>query len=70
MRDAVLDTTAALVAEQGLRSVTMSRIAEVVTADELSSYCLHALSAAGGLASKAAVGRLVTVTLDGLRPSR
>ena len=29
VRDAVLDTTAALVAEEGLRSVTMSQIAEV-----------------------------------------
>jgi AcrR family transcriptional regulator len=29
VRDATLDTTAALVAEQGLRSVTMSRIAEL-----------------------------------------
>src|SRR6266581_2449916 len=28
VRDAILDTTAALVAERGLRSVTMSRIAE------------------------------------------
>jgi len=35
---------------------------------ELASYCLHALNAAGGLPSKAAVRRLVTVTLDGLRP--
>src|SRR5581483_8088737 len=29
VRDAILDTTAALVAEHGLRSVTMSQIAEV-----------------------------------------
>jgi AcrR family transcriptional regulator len=35
---------------------------------ELADYCLHALGAAGGLPSKAAVGRLVTVTLAGLRP--
>jgi AcrR family transcriptional regulator len=39
-----------------------------VTPDELAGFCLHALSAAGGLASKAAVRRLVEVTLDGLRP--
>ncbi|MDQ2993083.1 MAG: TetR/AcrR family transcriptional regulator [Candidatus Eremiobacteraeota bacterium] len=38
-----------------------------VAPDELASYCLHALSAAGTLASKAAVGRLVAVTLAGLR---
>jgi AcrR family transcriptional regulator len=34
---------------------------------ELASYCLHALAAAVGLPSKAAVRRLVTVTLAGLR---
>ncbi len=39
-----------------------------VAPDELASYCLHALTAAGDLSSKAAVRRLVTVTLDGLRP--
>lgn len=38
-----------------------------VTPDELASYCLHALAAAGGLPSEAAVGRLVAVTLAGLR---
>jgi AcrR family transcriptional regulator len=35
---------------------------------ELASYCLHALSAAGSLPSRAAVRRLVAVTLAGLRP--
>jgi len=40
-----------------------------VSADELASYCLHALTAASNLPSKAAVRRLVTVTLAGLRPS-
>jgi AcrR family transcriptional regulator len=39
-----------------------------VAPDELATYCLHALSAAGSLPSKAAVRRLVTVTLAGLRP--
>ena len=34
---------------------------------ELASYCLHALSAASNLPSKAAVRRLVVVTLAGLR---
>ena len=38
------------------------------SADELARYCLHALSAASGLPSKAAVERLVMVTLAGLRP--
>jgi len=37
-----------------------------VAPDELASYCLHALAAAGSLPSKAAVHRLVTVTLAGL----
>jgi AcrR family transcriptional regulator len=39
-----------------------------VAPDELASYCLHALAAAGSLPSKAAVRRLVTVILAGLRP--
>jgi AcrR family transcriptional regulator len=39
-----------------------------VAPDELASYCLHALAAARSLPSKAAVRRLVTVTLAGLRP--
>jgi len=38
-----------------------------VSADELAGYCLHALSAAGNLDSRAAVRRLVAVTLSGLR---
>jgi AcrR family transcriptional regulator len=41
-----------------------------VAPDELASYCLHALTAAANLPSKAAVRRLVTVTLAGLRPPR
>ena len=39
-----------------------------VAPDELASYCVHALAAAGSLPSKAAVRRLVTVTHAGLRP--
>jgi AcrR family transcriptional regulator len=38
-----------------------------VAPDELATYCLHALTAASSLPSKAAVRRLVTVTLAGLR---
>lgn len=37
-----------------------------VAPDELASYCLHALTAASSLPSKAAVRRLVTVILAGL----
>jgi len=39
-----------------------------VAPDELAAYCLHALAAASSLPSKAAVRRLVAVTLAGLRP--
>lgn len=41
---------------------------EDVPPDELASYCLHALAAASGLPTKAAVRRLVAVTLAGMRP--
>jgi AcrR family transcriptional regulator len=41
-----------------------------VAPDELASYCLHALAAASRLPSKAAVRRLVTITLAGLHPPR
>jgi AcrR family transcriptional regulator len=44
-------------------------IRDDVAPDELASYCLHALSAASSLPSKAAVIRLVKVTLAGLRAS-
>jgi hypothetical protein len=39
-----------------------------VTLDELATYSLHAIGAASGLPSKAAVRRLVAVTLAGWRP--
>src|SRR5262249_45910696 len=38
--------------------------------DELTGYCRHALAAAGSLPSEAAVRRLVTLTMAGLRPPR
>ena len=41
-----------------------------VAPDELAGYCLHALTAASGLRSKAAVRRLVMVTMAGLSPPR
>jgi AcrR family transcriptional regulator len=40
-----------------------------VAPEELASYCIHALRAASSLPSKAAVRRLVMVTLAGLRSS-
>jgi hypothetical protein len=39
-----------------------------VTPDELATYCEHALAAAGSLPSKAALRRLLQVTMTGLRP--
>jgi AcrR family transcriptional regulator len=39
-----------------------------VAPEELASYCLHALTAASSLPSRAAVRRLVMVILAGLRP--
>ncbi|MHB8340311.1 MAG: TetR/AcrR family transcriptional regulator [Mycobacteriales bacterium] len=39
-----------------------------VAPHELAAYCLNALAAASGMASKAAVRRLVAVSLAGLRP--
>ena len=39
-----------------------------VAPGELATYCLHALTAASSLSSKAAVRRLVMVTLGGLHP--
>jgi AcrR family transcriptional regulator len=38
-----------------------------IPAGELAAYCLHALTAASGLPSQAALDRLVAVTLAGLR---
>ena len=64
-------------AEQQLRKMIRDLLADGaasgdlrndVAPDELASYCLHALAAASSLASKAAVRRLVAVSLDGLRP--
>jgi hypothetical protein len=46
------------------------RLRDDVDPAELSGYCLHALTGAAALTSNAAVDRLVTVILDGLRPPR
>jgi AcrR family transcriptional regulator len=50
------------------KGVQAGEVRDDVSPDELASYCLHALAGAGSLPSKAAVRRLVTVTLAGLRP--
>jgi hypothetical protein len=66
-------------AQQQLRKMIRDLVAEGaetgdlrddVAPDELAGYCLHALAAASSLPSKAAVRRLVTVTLAGLRLPR
>jgi AcrR family transcriptional regulator len=64
-------------AENELRAVVSELIADAartgqvrddVAPDELAAYCLHALAAANSMPSKAAVHRLVGVTLAGLTP--
>ena len=60
LRDMIRDLLAEATANGGIR--------DDVAPDELASYCLHSLAAASTLPSKAAVRRLVTVTLAGLRP--
>lgn len=64
-------------AERQLRSLIQDLLIEGVDAgvirddirpDELAGFCVHALAAARGLASRAAIKRLVAVTLAGLRP--
>lgn len=66
-------------AQEQLRNIIRDLLAEGaqtgdlrddVAPDELASYCLHALTAASSLPSKAAVRRLVSVTLAGLRTLR
>jgi AcrR family transcriptional regulator len=66
-------------AQQQLRDMLGDLLTEGATAgdfrddvapSELASYCLHALTAASSLPSKAAVRRLVTVVLAGLQPPR
>jgi AcrR family transcriptional regulator len=66
-------------AQQQVRDMLSDLLAQVaatgdirddVPAEELAGYCLHALSAARSLPSRAAVRRLVTVTLAGLHPQR
>ncbi len=46
------------------------QVRDDVPPEELASYCVHALAGAGPQRSKAMVGRLVSVTMDGLRPPR
>jgi AcrR family transcriptional regulator len=57
-----------LVRDLLIEAVAAGDVRDDVAPDELASYCLHALTAASSMPSKAAVRRLVTVTLAGLRP--
>jgi AcrR family transcriptional regulator len=61
---------ARLVEELLARAAGTGEVRSDVAPGELAGYCLHALAAAGGLPSEAAVRRLVAVTLAGLRPPR
>jgi hypothetical protein len=56
-----------LIRELLIEAAEADDIRDDIAPDELASYCLHALTAASGLPSKAAARRLVTVTLAGLR---
>lgn len=49
-------------------AATTGDVRDDVSPDELAAYCLNALAGASRQRSKAAVRRLVMVTLDGLRP--
>jgi AcrR family transcriptional regulator len=60
----------AMVRELVTKAVEGGDVRDDVAPDELASYCLHALTASNRLPSKAAVRRLVALTLDGLRPPR
>lgn len=66
-------------AQQHLRALVADLLAEGAAAgevrgdvspDELATYCLHALTAAGAVSSAGAAERLVEVTMSGLSPGR
>ena len=59
-----------LLAELLVACAEAGQIRDDVSSQELATYCLHALGAASALPSKAAVRRLVAVTLGGLRLPR
>jgi len=58
----------AFVSDLLIEGVKAGSVRDDVAPGELASYCLHALTAGGGLQSRAAVRRLLAVTLAGLRP--
>ena len=58
-----------LIRELLVEAAKTGHIRDDVAPDELTAFCLHALGAAGGMSSPAAVARLVDITSAGLRPS-
>ncbi|GAA1604628.1 MULTISPECIES: TetR/AcrR family transcriptional regulator [Kribbella] len=56
----------ALFEELLVEAAASGELRDDVPAEELASYCLHALAAAGGLPTEQAVARLVSITLTGL----
>lgn len=62
----LIDLVAGLLTE----AAAAGQVRDDVTPSELAVYCIHAIAAAAGMASRAAVLRLVQVTLTGLRPAR
>lgn len=64
------DAIRTLIRDVVVEGVERAQIRDDVPPDELASFCVAALSAASGAASKAAVRRLVALTLDALRTLR
>ena len=62
------DELSAMVRDLIAEAAHTGDVRDDVSPAELASYCIHALSAASSLTSKAAVRRLVGLTLDALRP--
>ena len=52
-----------------LEGVEAGAIRDDVSANELASFCIRALGAAGDVSSRAAVHRILELTLGGLRPA-
>jgi AcrR family transcriptional regulator len=52
-----------------IEAAQIGQVRDDIAPDELATYCIHALSAAGELPSKIAVHRLITVILAGLQPA-
>lgn len=59
-----------LIGELIAEAAAAGSVRDDVAPAELAVYCLHAVAAAASLPSRAAVARLVEITLAGLRPER